>query len=113
QKVAGKTTKGTGGGPKKPESKKEKPKVEEKDLKGPYDAHKVRDDLEKTYPGKVSSSTVPNLKDKNVKYGIREEKHPSGIAFDKKGFPIFDKHVKFDTKLPDRVSNIENPKKHM
>ena len=65
----------------------------------PYHSRTVRTELEQRY-GKqnVKSSTVPPSNGKNVK--LANQSHPkTGVPFDRKGFPNFEKHVKYDTKL--------------
>ena len=65
----------------------------------PYHSRTVRTELEQRY-GKqnVKSSTVPPSNGKNVK--LANQSHPkTGVPFDSKGFPNFEKHVKYDTKL--------------
>ena len=80
--------------------------------KGFYDLRVIREYLENKYPGRMSSSTVPDSKLKNVKLaGQRHSK--TGIVFDTKGFPIFDKYVKYDTKIQFHFSVVRNDKKHL
>ena len=75
--------------------------------KGLYNSHDVKAALESKYPGQVTSSTVPNLSQKNVK--LAGQKHPKAdVVFDLKGFPIFDKHVKYDTKVPRSIGSKDN-----
>ena len=65
----------------------------------PYHSRTVRTELEQRY-GKqnVKSSTVPPSNGKNVK--LANQSHPkTGVPFDSKGFPNFEKYVKYDTKL--------------
>jgi hypothetical protein len=79
---------------------------------GPYDPRAVRSDLESRYLGKVDSSTVPPENGKNVALAGRV--HPvTGVPFDYRGFPIFDKHVRFDTRVPPQVSGVRNRDVHM
>ncbi|ENX3113767.1 polymorphic toxin MafB class 2 [Neisseria gonorrhoeae] len=65
----------------------------------PYHSRNIRSNLEQRY-GKenITSSTVPSSNGKNVK--LADQRHPkTGVPFDGKGFPNFEKHVKYDTKL--------------
>ena len=66
----------------------------------------------------MTSSTVPNHNAPNVKlagkskvfeiYGIVHE-----VPFDLKGFPIFDKHIKYETRLPHEIATTNNSRLHM
>ncbi len=65
----------------------------------PYHSRNIRSNLEQRY-GKenITSSTVPPSNGKNVK--LANKRHPkTKVPFDGKGFPNFEKHVKYDTKL--------------
>ncbi|HFB2999080.1 TPA: polymorphic toxin MafB class 2 [Neisseria gonorrhoeae] len=65
----------------------------------PYHSRNIRSNLEQRY-GKenITSSTVPPSNGKNVK--LADQRHPkTGVPFDGKGFPNFEKHMKYDTKL--------------
>lgn len=65
----------------------------------PYHSRTVRTELEQRY-GKqnVKSSTVPPSNGKNVK--LADQRHPkTNVPYDSKGFPNFEKDVKYDTKL--------------
>ncbi|HEZ5283139.1 TPA: polymorphic toxin MafB class 2 [Neisseria meningitidis] len=65
----------------------------------PYHSRNIRSNLEQRY-GKenITSSTVPPSNGKNVK--LADQRHPkTGVPFDSKGFPNFEKHVKYDTKF--------------
>ncbi|HEZ6400405.1 TPA: polymorphic toxin MafB class 2 [Neisseria meningitidis] len=65
----------------------------------PYHSRNIRSNLEQRY-GKenITSSTVPPSNGKNVK--LADQRHPkTGVPFDGKGFPNFEKNVKYDTKL--------------
>ncbi|HFB5924356.1 TPA: polymorphic toxin MafB class 2 [Neisseria gonorrhoeae] len=65
----------------------------------PYHSRNIRSNLGQRY-GKenITSSTVPPSNGKNVK--LADQRHPkTGVPFDGKGFPNFEKHVKYDTKL--------------
>lgn len=65
----------------------------------PYHSRNIGSNLEQRY-GKenITSSTVPPSNGKNVK--LADQRHPkTGVPFDGKGFPNFEKHVKYDTKL--------------
>ena len=68
-------------------------------LDAPYDSRNIRVELERKYGAEnVTSSTVPPANGKNVK--LAGQSHPkTGVPFDNKGFPIFDKYSKFDTKI--------------
>lgn len=65
----------------------------------PYHSRTVRTELEQRY-GKqnVKSSTVPPSNGKNIK--LANQSHPkTGVPFDSKGFPNFEKDVKYDTRI--------------
>lgn len=65
----------------------------------PYHSRNICSNLEQRY-GKenITSSTVPPSNGKNVK--LADQRHPkTGVPFDGKGFPNFEKRVKYDTKL--------------
>ena len=80
--------------------------------KGLYDSHTIKATLEQRYPGQVTSTTIPDLGQKNVK--LAGQKHPKAdVVFDSKGFPIFEKHLKYDTKISRDVSIVDNPASHM
>ena len=69
-----------------------------KDL--PYDSRTIRTELDALY-GKenVTSTTVPPTNAPNVK--LAGQRHPiTEVPFDDRGFPIFEKYTKYDTKLP-------------
>lgn len=72
--------------------------------KGFYNSQKMRSSLEKQHPNDtVTSTTVPNSNQKNVKLaGKRNPK--TGVVHDSKGFPIFDDVAKFDTKIPKEIA---------
>jgi hypothetical protein len=76
----------------------------------PYDPKGVAADLESQYPGQVSSSTLPPPGSKNV--GLAGGRHPSGVVFDQRGFPILDDVAAFDTRLPDSVARIMDRGEH-
>jgi hypothetical protein len=76
----------------------------------PYDPKGVAADLESQYPGQVSSSTIPPPGSKNV--GLAGARHPSGIVFDQRGFPIFDDLASFDTRLPGPTTAVRSRPLH-
>jgi filamentous hemagglutinin len=76
----------------------------------PYDPKGVAADLESQYPGQVSSSTLPPPGSKNV--GLAGARHPSGVVFDQRGFPIFDDVAAFDTKLSGSVAGVKSRPLH-
>ncbi|MBS0271759.1 MAG: HNH endonuclease [Proteobacteria bacterium] len=79
---------------------------------GFYHSHSFKESLEIQYPGRVSSTTVPQPNAKNVKFA--GQRHPvSGIVFDLKGYPIFDDVAKFDTRISGDVSILKNERLHM
>jgi RHS repeat-associated protein len=78
---------------------------------GPYDPRAIRAELEAAYPGRVSSSTVPPSGAKNV--GLAGTRHPAGIVFDQRGFPIFDDIAAFETRLGRQLSSVADPAAHM
>ena len=60
----------------------------------------------------VTSTTVPPVNMKNVR--VAGKRHPeTGVPFDLKGFPIFDKYAKFDTKIEYSVFNSASYKGQM
>ena len=79
--------------------------------KAPYDPQKMKELLENKY-GKLNGSTVPEPWHPNVKLAGQKLKE-TGVVFDKKGYPIFDKHMKFETRLPKEVFSLKNPEVHM
>lgn len=80
--------------------------------KGFYDGGAIKGHLENKYPGKVSSTTIPDKNLKNVK--LAGQRHPeTGIVFDTKGFPIFDDVAKFDTKISREIVSTNKSKTHM
>jgi filamentous hemagglutinin len=80
--------------------------------KAPYNPQSMREMLQKNNPGaKIESSTLPNSKLKNVK--LAGQRHPeTGIVFDQRGFPIFDKVAKVDTRIGRELSCLEKPNLH-
>ncbi|WP_303013700.1 HNH endonuclease, partial [Rodentibacter pneumotropicus] len=68
-------------------------------VNGFYEAKEFRRSFEDVYgKGNVKSTTVPPDSAKNVK--LAGKKHPvTGVPFDNKGFPIFDKYSAFDTRV--------------
>ena len=79
--------------------------------KGLYDSHNMRDMLESRYHGKVSSITVPQANQKNVK--LAGQRHPeSDVVFNMKGLPIFDDIAVFETKISSIKSSIDNASLH-
>ncbi len=74
----------------------------------PYHSRNIRSNLEQRY-GKenITSSTVPPSNGKNVK--LADQRHPkTGVPFDGKGFPNFEKDVKYDTRINTAVPQV-NP----
>ncbi len=71
-----------------------------------YSSKEVRNALENKYgKGNVISTTVPPGNAKNVK--LAGQRHPiTGVPFDEKGFPIFDKFAAYDTRLD--TTNFKN-----
>lgn len=65
----------------------------------PYHSRTVRTELEQRYGKRnVTSSTVPPANGKNVK--LANKSHPkTGVPFDSKGFPNFEKYAKYDTRI--------------
>lgn len=53
-----------------------------------YDPHEIRSQLEKKYPGQVTSTTVPPPDAPGVQFA--NSRNPSGVAYDSRGFPTFD-----------------------
>jgi filamentous hemagglutinin len=44
--------------------------------------------------------------------GLAGARHPSGVVFDQRGFPIFDDVAAFDTKLPTSVTGVNSRPLH-
>lgn len=66
---------------------------------GFYDPLAWRRYYDDFYSGNVTSTTVPPFSAPNVR--LAGQAHPvTGVVFDQRGFPIFDKDVVFDTRLP-------------
>lgn len=65
----------------------------------PYHSRNIRTELEQRYgKGNITSSTVPPSNGKNVK--LANKSHPiTGVPFDSKGFPNFEKYAKYDTRI--------------
>ena len=88
------------------------PYVQENLHTGFYNPHGIRQYFENKFPGRVSSSTVPAPTMKNVKLAGQIHSK-TGIVFDQRGLPVFDKHVVYETKLPRDVSSIKKSRLHM
>ncbi len=77
----------------------------------PYDPRSTEAHLRSTLqPGEtMTSSTLPNASKQNVRLAGKELKldMPNGekitVPFDQRGFPIFDKYSKFETKLTQEI----------
>ncbi len=70
--------------------------------KGPYHPRRMQAHLEGQYPGQVTSHTVlkPNIR--NAK--LAGSSHPvTGVPFDERGFPIFDKYMKYETRITQTI----------
>ena len=79
--------------------------------KAPYDPHKMKELLGSKY-GPLTSSTIPEVFQPNVK--LAGKRHPTtGIVFDRRGYPIFDNIMVFETRLPKKVSSVKERKSHM
>lgn len=78
----------------------------------PYSPRAMLDALEEKFgASRVSSRTVPAAGEKNVK--LSAKRHPdSGVTFDQRGFPVFDDHAKFDTRLDHYVPSASR-EEHM
>lgn len=86
--------------------------------KGLYNSHEVKVKLEQKYQGEVTSSTLPKSNAPNVKLaGESKVFELDGIThkvpFDFKGFPIFDKYIKYETRIPHEIAKIDNSRLHM
>ncbi|MFU2048671.1 HNH endonuclease, partial [Avibacterium gallinarum] len=74
-------------------------------VNGFYDSKEYRELLTRKYGGNVKSTTVPPSNAKNV--NLAGKRHPiTGVPFDNKGFPIFDKYTTYDTRLD--ISSFRN-----
>jgi DNase/tRNase domain of colicin-like bacteriocin/Possible hemagglutinin (DUF637) len=73
----------------------------------PYDPRSMENLLHKNYGMEnVNSSTLPKTYMPNVKLAGKEIKIPDTnmvIPFDQRGFPVFDKYVVFETKIPEDI----------
>ncbi len=77
--------------------------------KGLYNPHEFAELLKKNNPGKtVTSTTVPMLKDPNVRFAENPSASISGIGFDANRLPIFDEHSAFSTILKPDVAAIKD-----
>ena len=77
----------------------------------PYNPHKMKEFLERKY-GPLTSSTIPEVFQPNVK--LAGKRHPTtGILFDQRVYPVFDKHMKFETRLPKKIYSVKDPQSHM
>ena len=66
----------------------------------PYSGRTMRDVLEARYgSGNVTSTTVPPRSGSNVRLAGRQH-GKTGVVFDERGYPVFDDHAAFDTRLP-------------
>lgn len=84
---------------------KEATKYINNSVNGFYDSKEYRELLTRKYGGNVKSTTVPPSNAKNV--NLAGKRHPiTGVPFDNKGFPIFDKYVAYDTRLD--ISSFRN-----
>lgn len=89
----------------------------------PYSPRKMRDDMEAEFPGEVETSSVPHVRPKDAPKGSKRsdpgaklagQRHPkTGVAFDDRGFPIFDDVAAFDTRLPAVASGVMDSDLHM
>ncbi|PCJ28923.1 MAG: hypothetical protein COA94_03390 [Rickettsiales bacterium] len=81
----------------------------------PYDPRAAEALVQERFGGdgvKIVPRTVPRSNAPNVR--LAGTRHPeTGVVFDNRGFPIFDDHVIFDTRIPSKVSRVENSKNHM
>jgi filamentous hemagglutinin len=80
--------------------------------KAPYDPRTVESMLKVNNPNaKVTSTTLPKVTDKNVQLaGTRHGE--TGIVFDSRGCPVFDKYVKHEVRITGDLKNIDK-KAHM
>jgi RHS repeat-associated protein len=76
-----------------------------------YIPRAIRTELEKRYPGQVSSTTIPPTNDRMMH--MAGKRHPSGIVFDHRGFPVFDDVAAYDTKIPHHIATIRDRTAHM
>ena len=64
-----------------------------------YEPHAWRQNYDDFYSGRISSTTVPPYRAKNIH--MAGERHPNtGIVYDQRGYPIFDDIAHYDTTLP-------------
>ena len=64
----------------------------------PYDPRAIRESLEASYPGRVTSTTTPPVNSRNNVH-LAGTRHSSGIVFDRRGFPIFDDIASAEVRL--------------
>jgi hypothetical protein len=80
--------------------------------KAPYDPRAIENLVKKNYAGeKITSSTLPEVTAPNV--NLAGKRHPvSGIVYDQRGLPIFDKHVVYETRLSNEVYKVKLSENH-
>lgn len=82
--------------------------------KAPYDPRTIESMLKVNNPvAEIVSTTVPDLTKPNVKLaGTFKEAiindQQVRINFDERGFPIFDKHIKYETRISGNLSEMDS-----
>ncbi|EDL57454.1 HNH endonuclease [Gimesia maris] len=80
---------------------------------GPYDSRTIRSQLEARYGAEaVTSTTVPPTSGKMVQMSGRQHS-VTGVVYDSKGVPIFDRHSLFDTYITRQYSSVADEAAHM
>jgi len=63
-----------------------------------YEPRRWRQHYDDFYAGRVTSTTVPPYSKPNVR--LAGQRHPeTGVVFDQRGFPIFDRFARYDTRF--------------
>jgi len=77
----------------------------------PYHPRAMEAHLESQYPGEVKAHTLAGKSAPNAK--LANTIHPeTGVPFDSRGFPIFDKHVVYETRISGNLA-VESSATHM
>ena len=82
-------------------SKVSRPRIIEAPIRGadvPYNPRSIRESLEASHPGRVTSTTTPPMNPRNNVH-LAGTRHPSGTVFDQRGLPIFDDIAAADLRL--------------
>jgi len=90
-------------------------KAFDKNNKAPYDPHAMEAMLKEGHGADaVKAHTIAPKSAPNAKLGKSGQPHPeTGVPFDQRGFPNFEKHVIFETRIPDGVAKSKLREVHM